>query len=121
MNGRELAFIKQKLMTWSPSYEIIKNGETFAKLVKEFSWFNKTFTLDVPGPNDYTIKGHFWKHEYQFLRSGETVAIVSKKNWAWSDSYGVEIMTGEDHVSILCAAIIIDQILHDDSGNSNFG
>lgn len=115
MVGNELAYINQKIMSFKPRYEIHRDGELFAEVIKEFSWFNKEFTLDVPGPNDYSIKGSFWKHEYQFYRSGKMVAEVAKKTWAWTDSYGVEIVDGEDDVAILCAAVVIDLVLHNGS------
>jgi uncharacterized protein YxjI len=114
LDGNELAFISQKLMTWMPTYEIYRNGSLFALVKKEFTWFKKKFTLDVPGPNDYTIDGSFWLHDYEFTRSGRCVARVSKAIWAWSDTYGIETADGEDDVSILCAAIVIDQVLHDE-------
>ncbi|MEM9367741.1 MAG: LURP-one-related family protein [Planctomycetota bacterium] len=111
--GSEIAFINQKMMSWKPRYEIVIDGTVFAEVVKEWTWFKKTFTLDVPGPNDYTINGSFWAHEFEFERGGQQVARVSKKIWAWTGSYGVEIMDGEDETSILCACIVIDQVLHD--------
>lgn len=114
MEGKEHAQIKQKLMSFNPCYQIIRDGAVFAKVIKEFSWFKKKFSLDVPGPNDYSIEGSFWKHNYKFLRSGKIVATVSKESWTWNDSYGVEIVSGEDDISILCAAIVIDQVLHDE-------
>ena len=114
MSGNELAFINQKMMTWMPKYEVYRGGRLFAEVVKEFSWFKSEFTLDVPGPNDYTIQGKFWRHDYTFERSGRIVADVSKALWAWTDTYGIEIVDGEDDVSILCAAIVIDQVLHDE-------
>ena len=75
------------------------------------------FSLDVPGPNDYEIDGSFWQHEFEFTRSGRRVASVSKEYWKWTDSYGVNIVDGEDDVSILCACIVIDQVLHDGDRN----
>tara|TARA_R110002072_G_scaffold174303_7_gene329570 strand:+ start:11692 stop:12174 length:483 start_codon:yes stop_codon:yes gene_type:complete len=114
MTGRELAFISQKLMTLMPRYQILIDGKVFAEVVKKFSWLKKKFVLDVPGPNDYAIDGSFWAHEFTFERRGRTVATVSKKHWAWTDSYGVDIADGEDAVSILCACIVIDQVLHDE-------
>ena len=84
--GVEQARIKQKLMSFLPCYEIIRNGELFARVIKEFTWFNKEFTLDVPGPNDYSIKGSFWLHNYQFSRSGNVVATVTKNLWSWTDT-----------------------------------
>ncbi len=114
LNGNELAFISQKLLSFMPTYEIYRDGALFAQVKKEFNWFKKEFTLDVPGPNDYTIVGSFWLHNYEFTRSGRCVARVSKAVWAWSDTYGIEIADGEDDVAILCAAIVIDQVLHDE-------
>jgi uncharacterized protein YxjI len=111
---RELAFIAQKLMTLMPRYEIHVGGRLFAEVVKEWSWFQQKFTLDVPGPNDYSITGSFWQHEFEFVRSGRPVATVSKEYWSWIDSYGVDVAEGEDAVPILCACIVIDQVLHDD-------
>jgi len=114
LQGNELAFISQRLLSWKPTFQIYRSGELFAEVVKEFSWLNKRFTLDVPGPNDYTIDGSFWEHDYTFTRKGQVVATVSKAYWAWTDTYGVETVEGEDDVSILCAAIVIDQVLHDE-------
>ena len=102
-------------MSWMPKYEIYRNGQLFAEVVKEFSWFNKKFMLDVPGPNDYVIEGSFWEHHYAFHRQEGVVARVSKEFWTWSDTYGVEIADGEDDVAVLCAAIVIDQVLHDEN------
>jgi len=117
MKGTELAFIRQKLMSFMPRYEILVNGSVFAEVTKEFSWLQQNFTLDVPGPNDYEIAGSFWQHEFNFMRSGRKVAAVSKTYWDWTDSYGVDIVDGEDDVSILCACIVIDQVLHDGDDN----
>ena len=114
LQGNELAYISQKLFTWMPQYEIHRGGQLFAQVTKEFTWLKQTFTLDVPGPNDYTIEGSFWLHDYRFTRGGQTVAVVAKKYWTWTDTYGIDIVDGEDDVSILCAAIVIDQVLHDD-------
>lgn len=114
MQGNELAYIKQRLISFMPCYEIHHEGQLFAEMHKKFTWFNQKFTLDVPGPNDYTIDGSFWQHDYQFKRKGRTVADVSKSFWTWNDTYGIETVNEEDDVTILCACIVIDQILHDE-------
>jgi uncharacterized protein YxjI len=120
VSGKELAFISQKILSFRPRYRIYIDGNLFAEVNKEFSWFSKKFLLDVPGPNDYSIDGSFWKHDYTFTRRSRAVATVSKDFWGWTDSYGVEVEEGEDVVSILCACIVIDQVLADDS-NGDYG
>ncbi len=112
MAGQVLAEIHQKLLSLKPKYEIYRNGEHFASIVKEFSWLNSRFTLDVPGPNDYQITGGFWEYEYEFLRNNVIVASVSKEFFSFTDTYGVNIIDGEDNVAILATIIVIDMICH---------
>ena len=114
MGGRELAFISQKLFSLKPRYEIHRDGRKFAEVIKEWSWFKSEFTLDVPGPNDYSITGSFWSHEYTFERGGRTVAEVSKRFWSMTDTYGIDIHPDEDDVSILATCVVIDLVCHDD-------
>ena len=118
MRGKQLAQINQKLLSFKPRYEIHIKGKKFAEIIKEWSWLDQKFTLDIPGPNDYTITGSFWQHEFNFERGGKVVATVSKKYLSWTDTYGVEIEEGEDVVAILCTCIVIDQVLHDDSSGA---
>ena len=72
--GNELAYISQKLLSFKKTYEIYRNGELFANIVKEWSLFKDNFSVDVPGPNDYEVTGNFWDSEYAFQRRGREVA-----------------------------------------------
>ena len=119
MHGKELAYIAQKMLSWKPRYEIFRDGSKFAEVIKEFSWFKSKFTLDVPGPNDYTIAGSFWQHEYEFQRGGSMVARVSKEYFSWTDTYGIEIIDGEDDIAILVTCIVIDLVCHDNDKDNN--
>jgi len=57
MNGHELAFIKQKLLNWGPTYEIYRDDTLVAVVKKKlFTLFHCQFTVDVPGPDDLTAK-----------------------------------------------------------------
>ncbi len=114
-SGKELAYIRQETMMF-PTYSITKNGAMFATIKKEFSWFKQTFTLDVPGPNDYEIDGSFWLFEFVFRRQGQEVAHVSREHFSIPQHYGVSIQKDEDVVSILATCIVIDRVLKDSSG-----
>ena len=115
MDGNELAYIRQRLLSWGPSYEIYRDGKLFATVKKHlFTLFRCAFTVDVPGPDDYEAQGDFLDMEYTFSRKDNPIAVVSKKFFALSDSYGVEISDGEDAVTILASAVVIDLICHGD-------
>jgi uncharacterized protein YxjI len=113
MRGNELAFIKQKLLAWGPTYEIYKGDQLCAVVKKElFTFFRCSFTVDVPGPDDLEAKGDLFDEEYEFTRGGRVVASVSKRWFTWADSYGVDITAGQDDVLILASTIVIDMACH---------
>ena len=115
MQGRELAFIRQKLLAWGPTYEIYRDNGLFAVVKKElFTFFQCRFTVDVPGPDDLEAKGNFTDHEYEFRRQSGLRATVSKRWFAWSDTYGVDIADGEDDILILASTVVIDMACHGD-------
>ncbi|MBN1874808.1 MAG: LURP-one-related family protein [Anaerolineae bacterium] len=110
MQGNELAYIRQKLVSLRKRYQIYRDGELFADVVKEISFLKDKYTVDIPGPNDYTVKGNFWDHEYSFLRRGREIAHVSKRFFSFTDTYGINIQEGEDDVTILATAVVIDLV-----------
>jgi uncharacterized protein YxjI len=115
MQKNEVASIRQKLLSWGPTYEIYRSGERVAVVKKKlFTLFSCTFTVDVPGPDDLTAEGRFTEHEYTSKRGGAAVATVSKKWFSWTDTYGVDIANGQDDVLILAATVVIDMACHPD-------
>lgn len=115
MQGKELAFIRQKLLSWGPTYEICRGGELCAVVKKHlFTLFRCRFTVDVPGPEDLEAEGSFLDMEYSFNRCAQPVATVSKRWVAWADTYGVDIAAGENDVLILASTVVIDMICHSD-------
>jgi uncharacterized protein YxjI len=116
MQGNELAFIRQKLLSWGPTYEIYRRDALAAVVKKElFTLFRCKFTVDVPGPDDLEAQGDFMDMEYTFNRGDRGVAEVSKRWFAWSDTYGVDIADAEDDVLILASTVVIDMVCHGDN------
>ena len=119
MQGHELAYIRQRLLAWGPTYEIYRNGVVAAVIKKQLFTLRKCrFSVDVPGPNDPEAVGDFLDHEYAFERGGRVIATVSKRWFTWTDTYGVEIAPGEDEVLLLAATVVIDMACHGDRRNS---
>jgi uncharacterized protein YxjI len=110
MRGNELAYIVQRVLSFKTRYEIHRDGRLFAEIVKEITFIKDRYTVDIPGPNDYTVQGDFLGHEYAFLRGGREVAHASKAYFSLRDRYGIDIDEGEDAVTILATAIVIDLV-----------
>jgi uncharacterized protein YxjI len=117
LSGHELAFIRQKVLSWGKTYEISRAGLVVAVVKKElFAFFHHRFTVDVPGPNDLEAQGSFTDHEYEFRRGERVVATVSKRWFTLRDTYGIDIDDGEDQVLLLACAVVIDEACHPDDG-----
>ncbi len=115
MQGQELAFIRERIIALTPSYEILRDGAVAAVVKKDLiNLFRCGFTVDVPGPDDLEAQGSLLDHEYTFTRGSRTVATVSKRWFSFTDTYGVEIEQGEDAVLILASTVVIDMICHAD-------
>jgi len=114
--GNELVFIEQRLLNWSPTYELWKGKDLLAVVKRElFSFIHHRFTVDVPGPDDLEAEGDFLDHEYTIARGDHVVATVSKRWFSWTDTYGIETVDGADDVLILATAVVVDMVCHDDN------
>lgn len=114
MQEHELAVIRQRILAWGPTFEIERDGKVAAIVKKHlFTLLRCRFSVDVPGPDDLEAQGSFLDYEYEFTRRGERVAEVSKRFFALTDTYGVEIADGEDVVLLLAATVVIDQCCHE--------
>jgi uncharacterized protein YxjI len=118
-NRRELAFIRQRLLAWGPTYEITRGGELAAVVKKKlFTLLRCRFFVDVPGPDDLEAQGNFFDHEYEFTQQGRAVAQVSKKWISLTDTYGIDVTAGADDVLILACSVVIDLACHEPKNQS---
>ncbi len=57
----------------------------------------------------YVMREKLWSFGDDFK-----VAQVSKRFFSWSDTYGIDIADGEDDITILATAVVIDLVCHAD-------
>lgn len=113
--GRELALIEQKPQLGPrPRYEIQREGR-LAATVRQAAVVGQRFEVEVPAAGGgLRVAGDFLGNEYVFTRDGHTVATVSRR-WTLGDTYGVEIVAGEDEVLILALMVAIERVHHAES------
>ncbi|CAF1517420.1 unnamed protein product [Adineta steineri] len=123
MAGNGLIKIQQELLHLHPTFNILsaRNGESdrqLAVLKKKFAFFHHRFNIDsVYG--QYSLEGlDVFAHSFTITKDGQMVAVVSKKFFSLSDTYGVEIVGNEDHAFILALVIVLDQIIYDKNNHS---
>ncbi|UQU64414.1 LURP-one-related family protein [Couchioplanes caeruleus] len=110
--GVEVASVHRHLVALRPTYEIRIGGEKAAEVRKKlFTPFRDRFTIDVPGPDDLTMKGDLLDHEYVIERGGRDVAAVSKRWLTIRDTYAVQVAAGEDALLVIAAVLALDLAL----------
>ena len=107
--GTEVARVQRQLVALRPTYHITRQGQEVAEVRKKLlSPFVDRFTVDIPGPDDLSMAGDLFEHEYTFTRGDQVVATVSKRWLSLTDTYGVDIAPGEDDVLILASVLALD-------------
>ena len=105
-NGNERGYIKEKVFTWLPKFEMYLDGEYLGCITKEFSLFKPKFDIDC---NGWHIDGDWFEWDYGiFAPSGEQVASVSKEIWHWTDTYVIDVKDPNDALCALMLVLTID-------------
>lgn len=118
LNGNELFYIEQKLFKFLPEYYIYQHGEQVARVKKEFSFFKPKFLIESKFGH-FDISGNILGYNFEITKNGSTVAFVNKKWFSFADTYGVDIVEGENQAFLLALVIVIDQVIHDNNHNNN--
>ena len=105
-NGREVGYVKQRIWTWLPKFDIFVNDELVGTIKKEFTFLKHKFTIDYKG---WKVEGDFLGWDYKvFDGSGNNIARVSKKLFKLTDTYEIDVTNPQDALSVLLLVLAID-------------
>lgn len=108
MAGNEVARVHRQLLSLVPTYHIERQGSDTEVRKRFFSPFVDRYTIDIPGPDDLSVTGSLFEHEYTIRRGEQVVATVSKQWISLTATYGVDIAPGEDDLLILTSVLALD-------------
>ena len=107
MTGLEVAFVRQKAMSFRPRFFVFVNGIQVAEIVREFALRPK-YTIHGLG---WEVQGDFWAHEYEIFSQGRSVVRVKKAWMSWGDSYRIDVLDNRDELNALAVVLAIDAVL----------
>lgn len=109
LGGRELAYIEQQLFTFLPRYVIYRDGEEFAEVVKEFTFFHPEYTVNSISMNgEWKVSGDFFDHDYEVTDGDRVIASVAKEWFTLGDAYEISFGAGVDEIAALAVVLVID-------------
>ena len=106
-SGEHIATLKEELFTFfKPRFELFVREEKIGEIEKQFTFFKPRFELDF---NGWSVSGSFWEWDYCILDArGQTVAVISKELWNWTDTYAIEVANAQDALYALMVVLVID-------------
>lgn len=114
MSGAVVATIRGRLVSIRAKMDIFRGGEVIATVTKALiAPILDRFTVEVAGGEDLKVTGSILDHEYTIRRDGDDIAQISKRWFTIADTYGVDIVDGEDDAMILAVAVALDEMAHD--------
>jgi len=112
-NGANLGQFSLQIRVGLPHYKIKILGKYYATMKMRFSLARHKFKIELANGGTIQIKGNWLDYDFKFRKNGNVVAVVSKAFFAVTDTYGLEVLPGEDVVLFLMAVAIIDKTLHE--------
>jgi uncharacterized protein YxjI len=115
-HDKKLAQIQQRLLTIRDTMAIDDaDGKEIAIIKKALiSPLRDRWTVTVKGAEDLDVTGNIFDFEYSIKQGKIKVAEISKKWFRLTDTYGVEIEAGQNHILILAIAVTVDMMAHGD-------
>ena len=107
--GAEVAYIRQKLLSFLPRYYIEIGGKEY-EFVREFKLFRPKYTIRNLS---WVVNGNFWEHEYAVTSMSGDIMRISKAWLSWGDFYELDIVNPQDELLCLCVSLAIDCITAD--------
>ena len=105
-NGNEVGYIREKLLTWLPKFEMYIGESYVGSISKQFTFFKPKFNIDY---NGWHVEGDWFEWNYTILDStNQAVAYVSKELFNWTDTYVINVMNSNDAVYALMLVLAID-------------
>lgn len=114
-SGRSLAEIKQKLVTFTDAIEVERDGSVIATVHKAvFSPLHHRAAIDLADGRRLEAVGNIVDKDFEIRDGDQVVAQVSRAWFHVRDTYGVDVAPGEDDALMICIAVCLDRIHHEE-------
>ena len=105
-SGNAIGYVKEKVLTFLPKFEMYFSDTYIGSIKKEFSFFKPRFNIDF---NGWSVEGDWFEWDYTIVNaSGQKVATITKEIWNWTDTYVIDVCDPKDSVYALMLVLAID-------------
>jgi len=104
--GNHVGTVKERILTFLPSFELYEGERCLGRIKKEFTFFKPSFHMDF---NGWQVDGDWFEWDYDIVDyHNRSVARVSKEIWKWTDTYVIDVHNSSDAIYALMLVLAID-------------
>ncbi len=102
----EVGYVKEKVLTWLPKFEMYIGENYVGSINKEFTFFKPKFNVEY---KDWEVEGDWTEWDYTILdRVGREVAAVTKEIFKFTDTYVIDVNDPQNAIYALMLVLAID-------------
>ena len=114
-SGAVAATVRKKLLAMRDTMEIERDGAVIATVRKAmFSPLRHRSVIDLADGSQLEAVGNLLDMEFEIVAGGQLLARVSRAWFRLRDTYGVEVVPGQDDALFIAIAVCLDRIHHDE-------
>jgi uncharacterized protein YxjI len=114
-SGQVLATVHKKLIAIRDTMEIEHDGQVVATVRKALiSPLHHRSVVDLAEGGQLEAVGNILDKEFDIQEGGQPIAHISRRWFRIRDTYGVDIAPGQNDALLLCVAVCLDRIHHDE-------
>lgn len=103
--GREAGSIHQHLLSFTPQFDIVVNGQVQGTVKKQFTFFVPKYDVDYRG---WTCEGDPFGWDYSVMQGDREIMSISKEWLTWGDTYVLRFGNPADELPGLLLVLAID-------------
>ena len=116
-SSAEVAYVEQKMLSYTPKFYVYAKGERIAEIVREFEFLNSKYNIIGKG---WIVEGDVPAHDYTIVENGNVIGGVHKVSMSWGETIELDIYDLYDEVSLLAVVLGMDAVKNA-AENSNTG
>jgi uncharacterized protein YxjI len=114
-SGTVLATVHKKLIAVRDTMEIEHDGQVVATVRKALiSPLHHRSVIELADGSQLEAVGNILDKEFDIQDAGGPIAHISRSWFRVRDTYGVDIAPGQNDALVLCIAVCLDRIHHDE-------
>lgn len=103
----EVGFIRQKLFTLMPTFEIVIKNRVVGTVRKEFTLLRPRYHVDF---KNWDVEGDLMGWDYRVTCASQEILSISKELLNWTDTYSIHYRNPADEIPGLLLVIAIDAV-----------